>query len=78
MKPYQRLLCLSAASAACFNSAGPLRSAAADPRCSPVPTRVDNDANTRKGFDHFYNLEYDKAIHEFELAQQAHPDDPFA
>src|SRR5271165_6219871 len=44
----------------------------------PVPTRSDNDAATRKGFDHFYNLEYDKAIHEFEVAQQAHPDDPFA
>lgn len=39
---------------------------------------MDNDANTRKGFDHFYSLEYDKAIHEFELAQQAHPGDPFA
>jgi len=42
------------------------------------PTRVDNDANTRKGFDDFYNLEYDKAIHAFEAAQQAHPNDPFA
>jgi len=44
----------------------------------PVPTRADNDAATRKGFDHFYNLEYDKAVREFEAAQQAHPDDPFA
>jgi tetratricopeptide (TPR) repeat protein len=44
----------------------------------PVPTRSDNDAPTRKGFDHFYNLEYDKAIREFEAAQQAHPNDPFA
>lgn len=43
-----------------------------------MPTRVDNDANTRKGFDHFYSLDYDKAIHDFEAAQQAHPDDPFA
>jgi tetratricopeptide (TPR) repeat protein len=51
---------------------------ATDPPAVPVPTRVDNDANTRKGFDHFYNLEYDKAIHEFEIAQQAHPGDPFA
>ena len=39
---------------------------------------MDNDANTRKGFDHFYNLEYDKAIQEFEAAQKAHPEDPFA
>src|SRR5271165_7601225 len=44
----------------------------------PVPTRSDNDAATRKGFDNFYNLEYDKAIREFEAAQQAHTDDPFA
>jgi tetratricopeptide (TPR) repeat protein len=43
-----------------------------------VPTRADNDATTRKGYDYFYNLEYDKAIHEFEIAQAAHPDDPFA
>jgi tetratricopeptide (TPR) repeat protein len=50
----------------------------ADSPSLPVPTRVDNDANTRKGFDHFYNLEYEKSIHDFELAQQAHPDDPFA
>jgi tetratricopeptide (TPR) repeat protein len=43
-----------------------------------VPTRSTNDANTRKGFDYFYNLEYDKSIRELEAAQQAHPDDPFA
>jgi len=50
----------------------------ADADRAPAPTRVDNDANTRKAFDHFYNLEYDKAIHEFEAAQQTHPNDPFA
>jgi|SRR6516225_2766604 tetratricopeptide (TPR) repeat protein len=43
-----------------------------------VPTRPANDANTRKGYDYFYSLEYDKAIREFEAAQQAHPEDPFA
>lgn len=43
-----------------------------------VPTRPATDANTRKGYDYFYNLEYDKAIRSFEAAQQAHPDDPFA
>ncbi len=71
MKPYQYLLlilCLGyAALAATAQTAGIV-----------PPTRVDNDANTRKGFDDFYNLEYDKAIHEFEAAQQAHPGDPFA
>ena len=43
-----------------------------------TPTRSTNDANTRKGFDYFYNLEYDKSVREFEAALQAHPDDPFA
>ena len=48
------------------------------PASSWTPTRASNDADTRKGFDYFYNLDYDKSIHEFELALQAHPDDPFA
>ncbi len=36
------------------------------------------DAATRTGFDHFYNLEYDKAVRSFELALEEHPEDPFA
>jgi hypothetical protein len=43
-----------------------------------VPTRATNDATTRKGFDNFYNMDYDKSIREFEAAVQAHPEDPFA
>lgn len=43
-----------------------------------TPTRSGNDPATRKGFDEFYNLEYDKALKEFEAAQPAHPGDPFA
>ncbi len=43
-----------------------------------VPTRADNDAATRKGFEDFYNLDYDKSLREFEASMQAHPDDPFA
>ncbi len=43
-----------------------------------VPTRSTTDATTRKGFDNFYSLDYDKSIREFETALQAHPDDPFA
>jgi tetratricopeptide (TPR) repeat protein len=78
MRPYQRLLCLL--TLGCIGAAVGLLSAARAMAADPgyVPTRADNDAATRKGFDHFYNLEYDKAIHEFEIAQQAHPDDPFA
>jgi tetratricopeptide (TPR) repeat protein len=37
-----------------------------------------DDPHTKLGFEHFYNLEYDKAIHEFELALTEHPKDPFA
>jgi hypothetical protein len=29
-------------------------------------------------FDHFYNLDYDRAVKEFEQVQQKHPEDPFA
>ena len=73
MKPYQYLLTILCLWCAVLGS---FAGAQTDP---PVPpTRVDNDVNTRKGFDDFYNLEYDKAIHEFEIAQQAHPNDPYA
>ena len=42
-----------------------------------APMRSTNDPATRKGFEDFYNLEYDKSIKEFETVMQAHPDDPF-
>lgn len=34
------------------------------------------DAPTRAGFEHYYNLEYAAAISDFERALKAHPDDP--
>jgi len=34
------------------------------------------DARTVSGFDHFYNLEYDQAIADFEQEAKAHPKDP--
>lgn len=37
-----------------------------------------DDANTRAGFEHFYNLEYDQAIHYFEETVKSHPNDAFA
>ena len=37
-----------------------------------------NDADTRAGFEHFYNLEYDQAIRYFEAAVTSHPNDAFA
>jgi hypothetical protein len=76
MKPYQRLLSLGCLTLGLFLAG--IFCYAANSDTAWVPTRVENDANTRKGFDHFYNLEYDKSIHDFEAAQQAHPDDSFA
>ena len=37
-----------------------------------------NDPLNRTAFDHFYNMDYDRAVHEFDLVLQKHPDDPFA
>ena len=37
-----------------------------------------DDPHTKAGFEYFYNAEYDPAIKEFDIALQAHPDDPFA
>lgn len=36
------------------------------------------DAITRTAFDHYYNLDYDVAVADFERALQAHPEDPLA
>ncbi len=73
MKPYHLYICFLALYCFAVASSGVSQAAQA-----PVPTRADNDPATRKGFDYFYNLEYDKALREFEAAQKAHPDDPFA
>lgn len=36
------------------------------------------DALTRSGFEHYYDLDYDGAVSDFEKELKAHPDDPFA
>ena len=73
MKPYRLYFWFLTLCCIVLASSGLSQAAAA-----PVPTRSDNDAATRKGFDYFYNLEYDKSLREFEATQQIHPDDPFA
>src|SRR5450756_253857 len=73
MKPYRLYFCFLVLGCIAVASRGLSQSAPV-----PVPMRSDNDPATRKGFDYFYNLEYDKAVREFEATQQAHPDDPFA
>ncbi len=40
--------------------------------------RAATDSLTRSGMEHFYNMEYDKAIQQFEKVAEQHPDDPFA
>ncbi|HET9183014.1 MAG TPA: hypothetical protein VFP59_12830 [Candidatus Angelobacter sp.] len=42
------------------------------------PKKADFDALTRAGWEHFYSLEYDLALHDFEKALEAHPDDAAA
>ena len=37
-----------------------------------------NDPLNRTAFDHFYNLDYDPAVQEFDQVLQRHPQDPFA
>jgi tetratricopeptide (TPR) repeat protein len=37
-----------------------------------------DDPHTRTGFEYFYNLDYKRAIQEFEKALASHPDDAFA
>jgi len=37
-----------------------------------------DEPHTKAGFEYFYNAEYDQAIKEFQVALDAHPDDPFA
>jgi tetratricopeptide (TPR) repeat protein len=37
-----------------------------------------NDPLNRAAFDHFYNLDYDRAVQEFDQVLQRHADDPFA
>jgi tetratricopeptide (TPR) repeat protein len=36
------------------------------------------DAQSEAAFDHFYNMEYDRALSEFEKILEKHPNDPFA
>lgn len=37
-----------------------------------------HDPLSRTAFDHFYNLDYDRSVQEFDQVLQRHPDDPFA
>jgi tetratricopeptide (TPR) repeat protein len=45
---------------------------------SPTISYRPNDALNAAAFDHFYNLDYDRAVEEFDQVLRRHPDDPFA
>ena len=44
----------------------------------PENAKPDLDALTHAGWEHFYSLEYDQAIRDFEMVLKARPDDPIA
>jgi len=55
--------------------------AAAASQVQPPPKpahAVPHDALTDTAFDHFYNMDYDRATQEFEKVLEKHPNDPFA
>jgi tetratricopeptide (TPR) repeat protein len=84
MKPYCRLGSLRRAFlfVLLFSLSITTIASASNTRKLPAPQQITHyhldDPHTKSGFEHFYNLEYPKAIHEFDLALQAHPDDAFA
>lgn len=45
---------------------------------SDRPAFHPDDPLNASAFDHFYNLDYDRSIREFEQVLKRHPDDPFA
>lgn len=52
--------------------------AASDPAGVALTGPPPQDALTRTAFEHFYDLDYETAIDDFEKVVRAHPDDPFA
>ena len=51
---------------------------AASTALPPITATMKSDPLTRSAFDHYYNLEYDQAVKEFERDLEQHPQDPFA
>jgi len=47
-------------------------------RADSTPSKSDFDALTRSGIDHFYSLQYDQAIQDFQSAREVRPDEPNA
>src|SRR4029077_14721447 len=45
---------------------------------APAPDNQSHDPLTDAALEHFYNLDYDRATHEFERVVEKHPNDVFA
>ena len=58
-------------------AAGAARKPRVKMNLAPI-AQLGKDAATRRAYDHFYNMEYDRAIREFELILREHPDSPEA
>lgn len=74
MRTCQRLLfCIVLISLACSGQIN-------TPAHPPVPQIAykPNDPQTPIAFEHFYNLDYPRAVESFQQIVQRHPDDPFA
>ena len=56
---------------------GTLALAQITPESKPLRT-VTQDPETQVAFDHFYNMDYDRALQEFEKIVEKHPNDPFS
>ena len=52
--------------------------AKAPPKTSEKLTFRPDDPLNAQAFDHFYNMDYDRSIQEFDQVLKRHPDDPFA
>lgn len=57
-----------------------LSSIVAVPQITPLESSrgIAFDPETQAAFDHFFNMEYDRATQEFEKILEKHPNDPFA
>jgi Tetratricopeptide repeat len=62
----------------CLTVAGQSSSSAGTSQSAGTPHGAPHDPQTDAAFDHFYNMEYERATQEFEKIVEKHPNDPFA
>jgi len=75
--PMNLPLCARVAILLIFLITGMFAGAQTEP--DPKPSHgAQNDPETQVAFDHFYNMEFDRATQEFEKILQKHPNDPFS